>query len=438
MRDILLITFIVGSLPIAIARPWMGVLLWSWVGLMNPHKLAWGMAHDMPIALMVGLATLAGLVITQDRKPIPWNFQLVLVAILFCYFTFTTFFAWAPIQAWVQWDKVAKILLMVFVTTKLIYTRERIHWLLMVIALSIGFYGFKGGIFTITSGGIHRVEGPAATFIGENTFLGVGLIMALPLLIFLAREEARPWLRKLLYVTSGLTFISIIFTYSRGALVGLAAIVPLLFLKSKHKIWVVIVLLPLAYFAKDLIPETLYKRAETIQTFEQDRSAMQRIRAWEVAWNLAKDKPFTGGGFEFESGSPQLWFSYADPKYEYLGNDTQAAHSIYFQVLGQHGLFAFALYLALLFSTLISLQGTKKKALKDPSTAWIGNYATAVQIGLVGYMTAGAFLNLAYFDLLYVFVSLTAILYRELASAKKELAVSTRSTELNRRKKYAF
>ena len=437
MRDIALITLILAALPVAFARPWIGVLLWTWVGIMNPHKLTWGIAYTMPIALMVGVATLAGVLFTQDRKPIPWNLQLALVAILFVYFTITTFFAWAPIEAWEQWDKVAKILLMVFITTKFIYTRERIHWLLLVIALSIGFYGFKGGIFTLTSGGIHRVEGPSATFIGENTFLGAGMIMALPLLIFLAREEARPWLRKFLYLTSALTFISIIFTYSRGALIGLAAITPLLFLKSKHKGWLIILLLPLAYFAKDLVPETLYKRAETIQTFEEDRSAMQRIRSWQVAWNLAIDKPLTGGGFEFESGPAQRWFSYADRKYDYLGDTAQAAHSIYFQMLGQHGLIAFSLYLLLLFSTLMSLQRTKKHALKNAATTWISNYATAVQIGLIGYMTAGAFLSLAYFDLLYIFVALTAILQRELSSLK-EPAVSARAAEINRRRQYAF
>ncbi len=438
MRDIALITLILASLPVAFARPWIGVLIWTWVGIMNPHKLTWGIAFDMPIAMLVGIPTLAGVLFSTERKPIPWNLQLVLVAILFCYFTFTTFFAWAPTEAWEQWDKVAKILLMVFVTTMFIYGRERIHLLLLVVALSIGFYGFKGGIFTITSGGVHHVNGPPGTFLAENTFLGLGMIMALPLLIFLAREESRPWLRKLLYLTSALTFISIIFTYSRGALLGLAAITPLLFLKSKQKIWLVILLLPLAYFAKDLIPEKLYKRAETIQTYEEDRSAMQRIRSWQVAWNIAIDKPFTGAGFEFESGSAPRWFSYADRKYDYLGDTPQAAHSIYFQMLGQHGVVAFSLYLLLLFSTLISLQRIKKRALIDKNFSWIGSYATAVQIGLVGYMTAGAFLSLAYFDLLYILIALTAMLQRELSVVKQQSVATDRATELNRRRQYAF
>lgn len=438
MRDIVLITLILAALPVAFARPWLGILLWTWVGMMNPHKLTWSVAYDMPFAQLIAIATLTGLFFTKDRKPIPWNFPLALVVILFCYFTFTTFFAWAPEEAWEQWRKVGKILLMVFVTTKVIYTRDRIHLLLLVIALSLGFYGFKGGIFTLTSGGVNHVEGPHGTFISGNTFLALAMLMALPLLIYLAREETRVWLRRVLYATAALTFISIIFTYSRGALVGMAAVVPLIFLKSRRKIWVVLLLLPIAYYAKDWVPEKLYKRAETIQTYEQDMSAMQRIRAWEVAWNVAKDEPLRGAGFEFESGPANRWFSYADRKYDWLGPVAHAAHSIYFQVLGQHGFVAFALYIILLVSTLFSLQRIKKEGLKNPEFQWVTNYATAVQIGLVGYMAAGAFLSSAYFDLLYVFIAVTALLQRELSAVATQAVEDRSISELTRRRQYAF
>ena len=86
----------------------------------------------------------------------------------------TTIFAVYPALAEEQLIKVLKIQLMIFVAMMLITNKERLNWLVLTIALSIGFYGFKGGIFTIVHGGVYRVQGPAGTFIAGNNELGLG------------------------------------------------------------------------------------------------------------------------------------------------------------------------------------------------------------------------------------------------------------------------
>lgn len=419
MRDLALTIVVFGLLPFCLMRPWIGVYTWYWLGIMNPHKLAFGFAAGFPFAMLVAAATLVGLLMTRDRKTIPWDGPLSLMLLFFIYVTITTFTAWAPAAAWEQWDKVMKIVLMTGVTTMLIYGKERIRLLLLVAALSIGFYGVKGGIFTLTSGGVYRVEGPDGTFISGNTFLGLAMVMALPLLVYLAREEARPWLRKMLYITAGLTFLSAVFTYSRGAVVGLAFVIPLLFLKSNKKFLVILLAIPVIFFGRDLVPEQLYKRTETIETYQEDQSSMQRVRAWWVAWNIAKDYPLTGAGFEFEY-SPMVdrWFSYMPPEYRRFGEQTHSAHSIYFQVLGQHGFVAFALFIAMMLWCLFKLRQIRAIARKSPEMVWIANYADGLQIGFVGYLVSGAFLNSAYFDMMYLFVALSAILGRELTEAQ--------------------
>src|SRR3569832_3032786 len=67
-------------------------------------------------------------------------------------------------------------------TKMLMRDRFRIELLVWTIALSLGFYGGKGGIFTITSGGVHHVMGPPNSFIGGNNEIGLALIMTVPLL----------------------------------------------------------------------------------------------------------------------------------------------------------------------------------------------------------------------------------------------------------------
>lgn len=422
MRDYVVIAIILASLPAILKRPWVGILMWYWIGLMNPHKLGWGIANSMPLAMIVGIVTIGAMLLSRDQKPIAWNSGMALIFALGGYFTLTNFFAWAPDEAWSQWDKVMKILLVTFISTKLIYGQKRIHALFLIIALSIGFYGFKGGLFSITTGGHYRVWGPENSFIGGNTSIGLAMLMVLPLLLYLAREEQRKWLRLGLYATFWLTVISTVFTYSRGALLGLAAITPLMLLRSNKKFLVVVILVPLAYFGKDVIPEEMYSRAETVGNYEQDNSSMQRIQAWGVALNVAKAHPLVGAGFNYEyaADADARWIEYA-PFLGEWNNRARSTHSIYFQVLGQHGFIALALFIFLLLSMYIVTGRIRRDALKSNTHEWIANYALAIQIGTVGYIISGAFLSLAYFDLLYAYVAIVAILQRELNDSQGAL-----------------
>ena len=198
--------------PVCLVRPWIGFLTWYWLGLMNPHRLTWDFAYSMPFAAWVGGATLVGMIFARDRKPIAWTREMVLMIVLLVYFSFTTLFAWAPDHAWPELEKVAKIFLMTLLMTTMIYGKRRIMAMLFTIALSIGFYGLKGAIFVVNTGGSGQVKGPEGSFLDGNTFIGLALNMVLPLVLCLAREEKRRWMKILLYTTFATSIVSIIFT----------------------------------------------------------------------------------------------------------------------------------------------------------------------------------------------------------------------------------
>lgn len=414
MRDYALTAFIFAILPACFLRPWSGIIAWYWLGIMNPHRNTWDFAVTMPFAALIGGATLAGVFFARDRRPIPWNRELVLVAILMIYFTCTTLFAWAPSEAWTQWEKVFKIVLMTFVATMFIYGHDRIRLLMWTIVVSIGFYGVKGFFFVLRSGGVERVQGPEGSFLDGNTFVGLAFTMIVPLMIFMARTEKHRWLKRLLYAMAMFTIVSTIFTYSRGAYLGLVVILPLIFLNARRKVVAACILIPAALLAPIVLPDSVFQRADKIENYEQDGSANQRLQSWSVAWNLAKDYPVTGAGFEFESSPDEdRWFSYGSEKYSWALHHVSSAHSIYFQMLGQHGFVALLLFLLLLLGTLLSLHRIKKRAMLNAGSHWVESYASGLQIGFIGYMVSGAFLSSAYFDLAWLFCALTAILARE-------------------------
>ena len=67
MRDVLLTLLVFGSLPFILKRPHIGVLVWAWLSYMNPHRLTWSFAYDMPFAQIVAITLLIALFSTKEK-----------------------------------------------------------------------------------------------------------------------------------------------------------------------------------------------------------------------------------------------------------------------------------------------------------------------------------------------------------------------------------
>lgn len=414
MRDILVTLIITGSLPVCFFRPWVGVLIWSWVGYMNPHLMTWGIAQEIPFAYLVGGVTIAGLAFTRDRQPLPRERETYLLLLLWGLFGISTMFALYPEDAWSQLEKVSKILLMSVVTLLVVNEPRKLRALLLVIALSIGFYGLKGGIWAILTGANYRVLGPpGGSFISTNTGIGLGLNMVLPILFFLAKEERRGWLRHLLRATFAFSIIAVLATYSRGAFLGVLAVLSLLFLKSWRRMVTVGVLIVMFLVALAFLPGQWFERMATITTYEQagEQSALRRLDSWYVAYRIMLDHPLIGAGFR--PFTVENYRRYAPERsWQAVGHD---AHSIYFQVMAEHGVTGIVLYLGLILSMLLTLRRLIKKTNHDAQAGWINNYAHMVEASLAAYLVNGAFFSVSYFDLFYhvvVIVILLKIFYR--------------------------
>lgn len=391
MRAIALTIVVFGLLPLILYRPYVGVLVWSWLGYMNPHKFAYGFATQMPYAFIVAITTLIALLVSKEPKRIPWTRETILLAVLIVWMFMTTVFSLYPWLAWEQWDKVWRVMLMTYVTMLLINNEHRIKVLVLVISLSLGFFGVKGGFFVLQTGGAHRVMGPSNSFIGDNNAIGLALIMTVPLLHFVLMQ-ARKLLHRLAIAGGiGSTMIAIIGTHSRGALVGSVAMLLFFLFKSRRKFIAVISMVPLLWALYAVMPEKWFDRMETIETWEQDGSASERVRAWGNAINLASVR-LIGGGMR--------------ALVHWGGRDS---HSIYFGMLGEHGWIGLAMFLLLLFFTWRSASWVIRQCKGRPELDWARDLSAMAQVSLVGYMSAGAFLGLQYFDLFYHLVAIVVM-----------------------------
>ena len=149
------------------------------------------------------------------------------------------------------------------------------------------------------------------------------------------------------------------------------------------------------------MPQKWYDRMRTIKTYEQDASAEGRINAWWAAYHVANDR-VTGGGFE--TFKPGFFRMYApDP-----GN-VHDVHSIYFEVIGEHGWIGFGMFVLLGWFTWTTGNRMRRQAKGQMETKWVADLAGMVQVSMIGYAASGAFLGLAYFDLYYDLIALMVI-----------------------------
>ena len=409
MRDLAVTVVVFGLLPVCLSRPWIGVLVWSWLGYMNPHRLTWGFAYSMPFAQFTILATLTGFLFTRDRRPLPRTREVYLLLALWAHFLLTTLHALHPIMAWDFFGEVSKILLVTFLTMLLFQDEQKLRVLLYLIALSIGFFGLKGGIWALATGGGNQVLGPPDSFISGNTEIGLALIMVIPILVLLSRDEPRRWLRIAVKIIFFFSVVATLITYSRGALLGLGVVLSLLFLRDRAKFIVLPLMLILAFFGRPIVesvmPEQWLERMGTIKTYEADRSARMRLNSWYVAYRVALDHPILGGGFKpFDK---DIYLQYT-PEEDL--NSQQDAHSIYFQVMAEHGFVGLALYVSLILSTFVSLRQVLWRTRADPARRSFHNRAKMIETSLAGYLVSGAFLSLSYFDLFFHLVAIAIVL----------------------------
>jgi probable O-glycosylation ligase (exosortase A-associated) len=203
-----------------------------------------------------------------------------------------------------------------------------------------------------------------------------------------------------------MSIIAVLFSYSRGAVLGLAAVLLLLFLRSLS--WkmmaptaIIVLVVWAAVDVRELFPEKWEDRMATTRTYQEDTSALSRLNSWEFSTKVAMARPFVGGGFKM----------YTDETYSrYLpGNEFPSydAHSIYFGILGEHGFVGFSLFLGMIAMSFLTLMRLKRSA--DERAR---DYAKMLQISFVGFLISGAFVDIQYFDLFYQNVAAVAILKR--------------------------
>lgn len=417
MRDLLLFLIVFGSLPICFLRPQFGLLLWAWLGYMNPHRLAWTYAYDFRFVYISAIVTLLGLVLAKGvKREFPVNAATTFIILWTCWFTVSTLLGTHPHRSMPEWDRSIKIMVMVFSVLLLHGERRWLHWSAWVIVISIGFWGIKGGLFTLMTGGHYRVYGPHGTFFRDNNTLALAMIVSFPLIRYL-QLQAKAWLiRWGLWGLMGIMLASIAGTYSRGGFVGITAVLLVFWLKSRRRLFLGVMMAISIPFLVQWMPPEWTERMESILTYEEDKSVKGRFNSWQFAINVVQDRPVFGAGFQaFSTANFNRWLP---------GVWRHDAHSIYFEVLAEQGIGGIMVYFLMYFLAFRSGSWVTRHTRGREELTWARDLAAMLQVSLFGYAVTGTFLGMAYFDL-PLHLAAMLILTREIVRKTLEEEVLT-------------
>ena len=159
-------------------------------------------------------------------------------------------------------------------------------------------------------------------------------------------------------------------------------------------------------------------RMNTIGTAaESDDSFMGRIGAWKVSTVVALERPLFGGGFHaIQQGD--VW---AEHRAEAAAIGVlpaampsllpKAAHSIYFEVLGDLGFVGLTLFAALFVVAWRNATAIRRMVKRSarPDLQWAGSLAGALRTSLIVFLIGGASLSAAYYDIDYLLAAMLAV-----------------------------
>jgi putative inorganic carbon (hco3(-)) transporter len=436
LRDLLVFAIVLLSLPVSFRRPFVGLLVFSWLAYMRPQDLCWSFARDMRMSFYVGMAMIAGWWANErGRRPFAtWDARTRLMLglgalVLVSY-----------VQARDQSDYVTrylfeflKIIVIALFTSGQVNTLERFRGLVVMIAVCLAFFGVKGGVFGVLTGGATILRGPGGMLEDNNDF-ALALVMNVPLLFYLGNSE-----RGRRYVLAGsriaivLTVLTILLTHSRGGFLALVATAVWMAWRTGNLARAAGGLAVSAMAFLVFAPRSVLERMATIGD-TTDSSAMARLQSWSVAFRMIEANPVFGVGLRnFQS-------SYLN--YAYIARidskTTYVAHNSYLQIWAESGSIAFGVYMILLFSVFVTCNRIYKMGLVRPDMRWAMDYARMMEATTVGFMVGAVFLNRGHFDLVYHWIalvtSLTAISGyhwmrgpRRQASDERSRAITVRS-----------
>jgi len=323
--------------------------------------------------------------------------------------TLTTMWAEVPQAAWATWDWAFKTVCFAAFLPFLIRSRTHAEALLLVIAFSLlgntlAFatkVAISGGGYGLRLGLVHSNFG-----LGEGSSLATVAVSFIPVLMYLRKHSrffpSRFITDGIFYTAAAAAIVCSVGTYERTGLIAIAVMVCLMWWNAKKKILGVVLIAGALAGSTYFVSDTWSQRMSTISSYQSDTSALGRLAVWMWTIDYVASHPL-GGGFEvylINSGTLPVTADETDfqgpEDQKEITFQAKAFHSIYFEVLGEHGYIGAALFGAIILAFFGYTRRIRKLAEKNPELEWASDLAKALRMSLIIYLCGGAFVGIAF------------------------------------------
>ncbi|MCC2973047.1 putative O-glycosylation ligase, exosortase A system-associated [Massilia sp. IC2-476] len=428
MRDLFLLAILPALLYFMFKRPFIALGMWPWTALFFPNGWVYGAASSIRYNLLIAGVTILTYVFSKHKPKFQLSGLGAMVLLFFVWTTISTIMAIGNQEvAWDYWNRFWKVIALFIFVLLIVEKKLHLDMLLWGVVLSVGFYGNLEALKFIASGGGHAIAGMSGHVLGDRNELAVAFVMTLPICAYLLGEygQRSRIIQIGLLGSMALLVFAVIGTQSRGGFISMLAVAGYLFVKSKRKFLFGSLAAVLVVAASFVVTSEWTDRINTIETANQDDSFMGRVVAWKLSFILATQNPIFGGGFKalenfaiwralIKDFDAYSWFYTGDAvPVEFA----RAAHSVYFQVLGDQGFGGLFIYVTMLAMAFFKAAKVARIARRQLGNHWVGTAASMIQLSIFAFALGGAALSFAYFDLIFTLFALVIVLERRLLPA---------------------
>jgi len=424
MLDLGFTAFFVFLLAAGLRRPFVWVLLYLYVDIVQPQVISWGMLSHIPTSLIAFSAAFLGWLLMDEKADSRFTFRQGLLVALLAYCGVTTITAVYPLDAPEKWSWVWKALMWAIFMPLTLRTRLRIEAVALVMVLAASALIIDGGLKTVAGGGGY---GTLRIFVDSNSGLFEGstisavAISIIPIVIWLAKHGTifpREWSVFIWIFAGALIFACALIpvgTQARTGLVCLAILCVLYLRTARHRILLAGGMALCMVAAVPFLPQSFLARMGTIEDHQADQSASTRLAMWKWTWQYAKSHPFGGGFYAYQSAV----VTYDTYDAETAGSTTvveatpvtevgRAYHSSYFEMLGEQGYPGLSLWLLLQALGLLQMEILRRrwKHRTGPQEAWAAPLANALQLAQIVYLIGSAFVGIAFQPFILMLIGL--------------------------------
>jgi probable O-glycosylation ligase (exosortase A-associated) len=237
---------------------------------------------------------------------------------------------------------------------------------------------------------LHSGKGSGGWFNDEND-LSLFLNTMLPFAYYLIFFQKKTIL-KLLYISAlVLCLIAEILSFSRGGFVGLFAVGFSIWFFGKNRLRNGIILFLIVALMGIFAGSEYWSEMSTI-TETESGTAQSRIQMWKSAWLMFLDNPLGVGGNNF-----QVRFDEYQTDHFRRGMWGRPAHSLWFTLIPELGIFGSLIYLLLLRANIKDIWFLKRLKTDNDDFRFLHTLSLAIIASLAGYFASGTFLSVLYY-----------------------------------------